>query len=92
VQNRLNLFIEAPTGMGKTLATLYPGIKSLPIIGDGKIFYVTAKTPGRLAAEDALQKLRSAGLQLRSVSLTAKAKICFEPDSVGCDPSTCPSL
>ena len=90
VQNRLNLFIEAPTGMGKTLATLYPAIKSLPIIGDGKIFYVTAKTPGRLAAEDALQKLRNAGLQLRSVSLTAKAKICFEPDSVGCDPSTCP--
>ena len=90
VQNRLNLFIEAPTGMGKTLATLYPAIKSLPIIGEGKIFYVTAKTPGRLAAQDALEKLRNTGLHIRSLSLTAKAKICFEPDSVGCDPSTCP--
>ena len=90
VQNRMNLFIEAPTGMGKTLATLYPAIKSLPILGEGKIFYVTAKTPGRLAAQDALEKLRNTGLQIRSLSLTAKAKICFEPDSVGCDPSTCP--
>lgn len=90
IQKRNNLFVEAPTGMGKTLATLYPAIKSLPLLGEGKIFYVTAKTPGRLAAEDALQRLRDAGLQLRSVSLTAKAKICFAPDSSGCDPSTCP--
>ena len=89
-QNKSTLFVEAPTGMGKTLATLYPAIKALPLVGEGKIFYVTAKTPGRLAAEDALQKLRSGGLQLRSVSLTAKAKICFAPDASGCDPSTCP--
>jgi DNA excision repair protein ERCC-2 len=90
VQNRLNLFVEAPTGMGKTLATLYPAMKSLPIINDGKVFYVTAKTPGRLAAEDALTRLRETGLLVRSVSLTAKAKICFAPDSSGCDPTSCP--
>ncbi len=90
VQNRLNLFVEAPTGMGKTLATLYPAMKALPLLNDGKVFYVTAKTPGRLAAEDALQRLRESGLQVRSLSLTAKSKICFAPDSSGCDPSTCP--
>ena len=90
VQNKLNLFVEAPTGMGKTLATLYPAIKALPLIADGKVFYVTAKTPGRLAAQDALQKLRDIGVQVRSVSLTAKAKICFAPDASGCDPATCP--
>jgi DNA excision repair protein ERCC-2 len=90
VQNKLNLFVEAPTGMGKTLATLYPAIKALPLITDGKVFYVTAKTPGRLAAEDALQKLRDIGVQVRSVSLTAKAKVCFAPDASGCDPATCP--
>jgi DEAD_2 len=89
-QNKLNLFVEAPTGMGKTLATLYPAIKALPLISDGKVFYVTAKTPGRLAAQDALQKLRDTGVQIRSVSLTAKAKICFAPDASGCDPATCP--
>ena len=90
VQNKLNLFVEAPTGMGKTLATLYPAIKALPLIADGKVFYVTAKTPGRLAAQDALQKLRDTGVQFRSASLTAKAKICFAPDASGCDPTTCP--
>jgi DNA excision repair protein ERCC-2 len=90
VQNKLNLFVEAPTGMGKTLATLYPAIKALALISDGKVFYVTAKTPGRLAAQDALQKLRDTGVQVRSVSLTAKAKICFASDSLGCDPAACP--
>ena len=90
VQNKLNLFVEAPTGMGKTLATLYPAIKALPLISDGKVFYVTAKTPGRLAAQAALQKLRDTGVQVRSVSLTAKAKICFAPDASGCDAAACP--
>jgi DNA excision repair protein ERCC-2 len=90
VQHKLNLFVEAPTGMGKTLATLYPAIKALPLIAEGKVFYVTAKTPGRLAAEHALQKLRDIGVQIRSVSLTAKAKICFAPDASGCDPAICP--
>jgi DNA excision repair protein ERCC-2 len=90
VQRKGNLFVEAPTGMGKTLATLYPAIKALPLISDGKIFYVTAKTPGRLAAQDALQRLRDTGVRIRSVSLTAKAKICFAPDASGCDPATCP--
>jgi DNA excision repair protein ERCC-2 len=90
VQNKLNLFVEAPTAIGKTLATLYPTIKGLPLISDGKVFYVTAKTPGRIAAQDALQKLRDTGVQVRSVSLTAKAKICFAPDPSGCDAATCP--
>jgi DNA excision repair protein ERCC-2 len=92
IQSKRTSFVEAPTGLGKTMATLYPSIKALPLIGDGKIFYVTAKTPGRLAAQDALQKLRDKGVQVRSVSLTAKAKICFAPDASGCDPATCPFL
>ena len=90
VKNKRSLFVEAPTGMGKTLATLYPAIKALPLIADGKVFYVTAKTPGRIAAEDALQRLRNSGVQIRSISLTAKSKICFAPDSSGCDVVTCP--
>ena len=90
IQGRSNLFVEAPTGMGKTLATLYPAIKALPIIADGKICYITAKTPGRIAAQDALERLRNIGVKVRSVSLTAKAKICFAPDASGCDPAICP--
>jgi DNA excision repair protein ERCC-2 len=90
IRDKRNCFIEAPTGLGKTLATLYPAIKSLPLLDNGKVFYVTAKTPGRLAARDALERLRSQGVHVRSVSLTAKAKICFGTDAVGCDPTTCP--
>lgn len=83
-------FIEAPTGLGKTLAVLFPAVKALPLLGEGRIFYVTAKTPGRLSAEDALDRLRGAGARLRSVSLTAKRKICFAENPSGCDMRTCP--
>ncbi|MDL1952351.1 hypothetical protein FBQ97_21445, partial [Acidobacteria bacterium ACD] len=54
-----------------------------------KIFYLTAKTSGRLAAEKALEEMRQADLHLRSVTLTAKEKICFCPP-VNCDPDVCP--
>ena len=80
--------MQAPTGVGKTIAALFPAVKAL---GQGladKIFYLTAKTSGRLAAEKALDDLRRAGLEMRSVTLTAKEKICFCPPAV-CDPEVC---
>ena len=82
------LYVQAPTGVGKTIAALFPAVKAL---GQGlvaKIFYLTAKTPGRLVAEKALEELRQADLQLKSVTLTAKEKICFCPP-VDCDPEIC---
>lgn len=90
IRDKGRAFVEAPTGLGKTLATLYPAVKALPLMADGQVFYVTAKTPGRLAAEDALERLRGAGACLRSVSLTAKQKICFSETLAGCDLRTCP--
>lgn len=90
IRDKGRAFIEAPTGLGKTLATLYPAVKALPMMADGQLFYVTAKTPGRLAAEDATERLRSAGACLRSLSLTAKKKICFSEAPSGCDVRTCP--
>jgi len=90
IRDGKNLFIEAPTGLGKTLATLYPAVKSLPLLGDGQIFYLTAKTPGRVAAQHALEKLRRAGASIRSVMLTAKKKICFSETPSGCDVRVCP--
>lgn len=89
IRDREKLFVEAPTGMGKTLATLYPAIKTIPLLEDGKVFYVTAKTSGRRAAEDALERLRTSGLRIRSVALTARAKICFE-EGGQCDSAACP--
>jgi DNA excision repair protein ERCC-2 len=70
------LFVEAPTGIGKTISILFPAIKA---VGEGKldrIFYLTARTVGRAAAEKALRDLRQAGLCFRTLSLTAKDKIC----------------
>lgn len=82
------LFIEAPTGVGKTISTVFPTVKAM---GEGKaekIFYLTAKTITRTVAEDSFQTLMEQGLQLKLVTLTAKDKICVleKPD---CNPVAC---
>jgi DNA excision repair protein ERCC-2 len=83
------LFLEAPTGIGKTISVLFPAVKAL---GEGKlerIFYLTARTVGRVVAEKACADLRQAGLRLRTLTLTAKEKICVQ-EGQPCDPLTCP--
>lgn len=83
------LFLEAPTGCGKTITTLYPAIEKL---GEGnirRVFYLTAKTITRTVAADTLNILRRNALRIKSIVLTAKEKICIlkEPD---CNPKACP--
>jgi DNA excision repair protein ERCC-2 len=83
------LFLEAPTGIGKTISVLFPAVKAL---GEGKlerIFYLTARTVGRAVAQKAVADLRQAGLQLRTLTLTAKEKICVQ-EGQPCDAATCP--
>ena len=89
IRNNDRLYVQSPTGVGKTIAALFPAVKALGQGLAAKIFYLTAKTPGRLVAEKALDDMRQANLQLRSVTLTAKEKICFCPP-VNCDPEICP--
>ncbi|MHC1694839.1 MAG: ATP-dependent DNA helicase [Eubacteriales bacterium] len=89
VRDGSRLFAQAPTGIGKTLSTLFPAIKAL---GEGKverIFYLTAKTITRQVAQDSCVLMRDKGLRLKSVTLTAKEKICFTP-SHDCNPDACP--
>jgi len=88
MRDRSQLLVEAATGIGKTIAVLYPAVKSIGEKWGRKIFYLTARTTGRIAAEKALDELRAKGLRLKSVSLTAKDKICFCPDSA-CHPEEC---
>lgn len=90
IRDRQNLFLEAPTGLGKTVGALFPAVKALPLIEDGKIFYLTAKTPGRQIAEEAVLRLQNAGAQILAVNLTAKGKICFSESPTGCDLRICP--
>ncbi len=82
------LYVQSPTGVGKTIAALFPAVKALGQGLAAKIFYLTAKTSGRLVAEKALDDMRQANLYFRSVTLTAKEKICFCPP-VNCDPEVC---
>jgi DNA excision repair protein ERCC-2 len=83
------LYVQSPTGVGKTIGVLFPAVKALGQGLAARIFYLTAKTSGRLVAENALEDMRQAGLSLKSVTLTAKEKICFCPP-VNCDPEICP--
>lgn len=84
-----NLFIQAPTGVGKTISTIYPGLKAM---GEGytdKLFYLTAKTITRSVAEETYSILRNHGMYLRTVTITAKEKLCFL-DQPECNPDACP--
>lgn len=89
IYHKRKLFIEAPTGVGKTLSTIFPSIKAM---GEGKaekLFYLTAKTITRTVAEESFALLRQKGLAFKTVTLTAKEKICF-CDEVECNPEACP--
>ena len=83
------LLCQAPTGIGKTMSVLFPALKA---VGEGgPIFYLTARGTTRAAAENALTLLRAADpdLKLRSVTLTAKDKICLQ-EHRECTPEACP--
>lgn len=83
------IFLEAPTGIGKTVSVLFPAIKALAATKVGRVFYLTARTSGRQVAEKAIVDLRGAGLRLRGLTLTAKEKMCVQ-NGEPCDASTCP--
>lgn len=83
------LFAQAPTGIGKTIAALFPAVKAVGLGLVAKIFYLTAKTSGRLVAEQTLDDLRQAGLSFKSVTLTAREKVCFCA-AEGIEPEECP--
>ena len=94
VKERKHLYIHAPTGIGKTAGVLYPAVKSLQARPDRKIFYLTAKSSGKETAEKTLEIMREGGLELKSLTLTAKSRICFILDEFGgdsppCDPEIC---
>lgn len=83
------LFIQAPTGVGKTIATLFPAVKA---VGEGlgdKIFYLTAKTITRTVAWQAFDTLKEQALRMKVIVLTAKEKICF-CEEANCNPDYCP--
>lgn len=88
IKEEKKLFVQAPTGIGKTISTLFPAIKAIGEELSSKIFYLTAKTITRTVAEEAFTKMRDKGLKMKTITLTAKDKICFEKEKK-CDPDEC---
>lgn len=82
------LLLQAPTGLGKSMASLFPTLKSLPRTQVEKVFYLSAKTAGQASAEDALAQIHTQRLPIRSLTITAKRKACFNPEQP-CDPNYC---
>ena len=82
------LFIQAPTGTGKTISTLFPAIRAVgENLGD-KIFYLTAKTITRTVAKDTCDLLKAKGYRGKVIVLTAKEKMC-PCEEMDCNPSNC---
>ena len=88
-KNKGKLFIEAPTGIGKTMSTIFPYIKYLNEDDKSKIFYLTAKATGKENAHKAIQILKENGLSLTDIVITSKEKICFSKNKA-CNPDECP--
>ena len=83
------IFIQAPTGVGKTMSTIFPAVRA---VGEGKgetVFYLTAKTITRTVAEEAYGILQEKGLWFKVLTLTAKEKLCF-CEKTECNPQNCP--
>lgn len=83
------IFIQAPTGVGKTMSAVFPAVRA---VGQGMaetVFYLTARTITRTVAQDAFEILRDRGLLFKVVTITAKEKLCF-CDKPECDPEKCP--
>ncbi|WP_407297599.1 ATP-dependent DNA helicase [Stutzerimonas zhaodongensis] len=84
-----HLMAQAPTGIGKTLATLFPQLKAFPGQQIDKLFFLTAKTSGRRLALDALEALSRESAPLRVLELIARDKACEHPDKA-CHGESCP--
>ncbi|WP_446898928.1 ATP-dependent DNA helicase [Clostridium sp. LBM24168] len=88
IRDGKKLFVQAPTGIGKTISVIFPSIKALEKGIISKIFYLTAKTITRTAVEDTVKILIENGLKLKTLTLTAKEKLCFK-EKVDCNPEKC---
>lgn len=88
VERGNNLFIQASTGVGKTISTIFPAVMAMGQGMADKIFYLTSKTITRTVADDTYKLLRDNGLYFRSIILTAKEKICPNTECV-CSAKDC---
>lgn len=89
IKNSNDILVQAATGIGKTMSALFPSVKAMGEDLTSKLFFLTARTTGKEAAENAIGEMRKKGLRIKSLTITAKDKICFEKESA-CSPEECP--
>ena len=89
IHRKKNLFIQAPTGVGKTISTIFPAVKAVGENLADRIFYLTAKTITATVAKETFQLLRERGYQAKTIQLTAKEKLC-PCEEMECNPVNCP--
>ncbi len=97
IKNSRRLFVQAPTGIGKTISTIYGAVKALGGGHIGRILYLTAKASTRREAFRAAAALSNAGLMLRTITLFSREQTCINPTAAGsgscglyCNPDACP--
>ncbi|MCH5251374.1 MAG: ATP-dependent DNA helicase [Lachnospiraceae bacterium] len=88
IEDGKKLFIQAPTGVGKTITTVFPAVKAMGEKLSDRIFYLTAKTITRTVAEECFTLLCSQNLSFKPITITAKEKMCVQ-DSLSCNPGDC---
>lgn len=88
IKQKSLIFAKAPTGIGKTMASIFPAIKAMGLNLTSKIFYLTAKNTTGIEALKAMKLMNAKGLSIKTVWITAKEKICFQ-EEVQCDPEKC---
>lgn len=88
IREKGNFFAQAPTGIGKTISSIFPALKAVSNGYGDKIIYLTAKTITRTVAEEAVTLLKNKGVDIRSITLTSKEKICLN-DKVDCNSESC---
>ena len=89
ILRKKNLFLQAPTGVGKTISTIFPAVKA---VGEGlgeRIFYLTAKTITATVARETFNLLTVKGFRGKVIQITAKEKMCL-CEEMECNPINCP--
>ena len=88
ISTERQIFIQAPTGVGKTMSAIFPAVRAVGAGMGENIFYLTAKTITRTVAEEAFSILKEHGLKFKVITITAKEKLCF-CDKTECNPENC---
>ena len=88
IREKHQLLVQAPTGIGKTMAAVFPAVKALGENMADRIFYLAARSTGKKVAEEAIAALHRRGLRVKCLVLTAKEKICFNPGAA-CNGDEC---